>query len=400
LKKKLLALATVLALVAVVVVPMAVLASPVSTVYVSNLQPNATYSTANGMGGVYSAYYGPNNGYAAVSPGSTAFFDGKQAGIIYAGVTKDITDSVYEDQGLFAFKPGDTPIATFAGQALTYVVANQSGVDPVWMTIELNKGVAGDVTYQFLPAPYATGSWQTISAAAGSWQKWNNDQGDTTGNPLISLSQVATDNVGKTVSRVYLELGMGDSYNNGSGDGMANATVGWVNKVNIGPTEYDFVVAENGGSGTVSVTGDVIAATVAIAYTGSPSISFGTFHEGRNPLSGWTDTGADYGTVTVTSNSDASPSWSVNAFTINDAYANNYGKMVSAGLVRYLDDALYVSLDGGATYAQLPNTETITGSSLSANFRLSAAQNISHADVVAGQTTYTITVQLSAGVTP
>jgi hypothetical protein len=150
---------------------------------------------------------------------------------------------------------------------------------------------------------------------------------------------------------------------------------------------------------TVAVSGDIVAAAVAMAYTGTPVINFGTFLEGRNPASGWPET-ADYGTVTITPNSDASPSWSVNAFTINDAYANNNGKMVSTGLVRYLDDALYVSLDGGATNAQLPNTETITGSSLSANFRLSAAQNISHADVVAGQTTYTITVQLSAGVTP
>jgi hypothetical protein len=150
---------------------------------------------------------------------------------------------------------------------------------------------------------------------------------------------------------------------------------------------------------TVNVTGDIVAATVAMAYTGTPVINFGTFLEGRNPASGWPET-ADYGTVTITPNSDASPSWSVNAFSITDAYGHNYGKMVSSGLGRYLDDALYVSLDTGANFAQLPGGVTITGTSLSANFRLSAAQIISHADVVAGQSTYSITVQLTAGVTP
>ena len=159
--------------------------------------------------------------------------------------------------------------------------------------------------------------------------------------------------------------------------------------------------------GAVTVTGNVVAATVAIAYTGNPpTIGFGMFNELRNPASGWTSTGGDYGTVTVTPGSDASPSWTVNAFSEDDNSGNfANGKMYCAALTRYLDEAMYVdfSLDNGGswgTYGQLHAGTSVGGTNFTQNFWLGAAQNVSHADVVAGQGNYYIYVQLSAGVTP
>jgi hypothetical protein len=63
---------------------------------------------------------------------------------------------------------------------------------------------------------------------------------DSNGNgvgSLMTLTQVAAANPGLNVDRVYLTLGMGDSYNVSSGVG----TVGWVDKVTIGGVLYDFV---------------------------------------------------------------------------------------------------------------------------------------------------------------
>lgn len=203
-----------------------------TTVYVSNLQPD--YGAIGG-GGVYSAYYGPGNGYLPVSPGSTSIYDGLGAGIIKAGFNTAPAD----DEGLFAFKPNIT-INDFAVGTLTYDVNTQFGVNPVWMTIEIDTGVldvrSDNTTYQFVPTTNPAG-WHTVNAGAGQWQKWNNNQGDVTGNPLISLSDVSTAHTALNVVRTYLRLGMGESYYNGG-----TGTTAWVDKTTLGGVTYDFVV--------------------------------------------------------------------------------------------------------------------------------------------------------------
>ena len=50
------------------------------------------------------------------------------------------------------------------------------------------------------------GAVGAADAAAGLWQKWNNNNGDVTGNPLISLSDVAAAHTGLDVVRM-LALG-------------------------------------------------------------------------------------------------------------------------------------------------------------------------------------------------
>jgi hypothetical protein len=198
------------------------------------LQPS--YATPGG-GGVFSAYVGPPD-YDYVSPGATALYNGREAGIIKAGLNID-TDGHYEDEGLFAFTPTVT-IDTFAAGTVTYDVVNEAGINPVWMTIEIDTGIAGDradnTTYQFVPTTNPTG-WHTVNAAAGLWQKWNNGAGDTTGNPLISLGAIAAAHPGINVVRAYLRLGMGDSYNNGG-----TGTIAWVNTATFGGNTYDFSI--------------------------------------------------------------------------------------------------------------------------------------------------------------
>lgn len=196
---------------------------------------------APGTSGVYSAYYGPSSdAAAAVSPGETTIYNGREAGIIKAGLTAS-SDGHYWDEGLFGFIPTVT-IDDFAAGTVTYDVQNQTGVNPVWMTIEIDTGViinrSDNTTYQFVPASYGTANgYHTVDAAAGLWQKWNDDNGNVTNNPLISLSQVATDNKGKNIVRAYLRLGMGDSYYN-SGTG----TIAWVDKATFGGETYDFKI--------------------------------------------------------------------------------------------------------------------------------------------------------------
>jgi predicted ribosomally synthesized peptide with SipW-like signal peptide len=193
-------------------------------VYINDLQP--TWDTI-----VYSAYYWPNSSDLSngVSPGSTAIYDGRQAGIIKAGITPNGVN--YEDEGLLGFQVPSVAIATFAGQALTYDVQNQSGPNPVWVRIRL----VGGTQYQFVPTTNPAG-WHTVNAAAGQWQLMDND-GNATGS-MLTLAQVAANNPGAQVDRVYLTLGIGNSYNVSSGVG----TVGWVDKVTIGGVTYDFVI--------------------------------------------------------------------------------------------------------------------------------------------------------------
>ncbi len=187
---------------------------------------------AIGGGGVYSAYYGPLIGDLAVSPGVTTVYDGRESGIIKAGLAFDPSDGIYWDQGLFAFKVPNVDISAFAGQTLSYVVQNETGTNPVWVRIRLTNGTQ----YQFVPTTNPT-SWHTVDAATEQWQLMDGD-GNATG-PLMTLSEVATANLGVKVDRVYLTLGMGNSYNVEPGVG----TVAWVDKVTIGGVTYDFVVA-------------------------------------------------------------------------------------------------------------------------------------------------------------
>jgi hypothetical protein len=201
-----------------------------TTVYIDNLQPSWD---ALGGGGVFSAYIGPA-AYTYASPGSTALYDGREAGIIKAGINPDPDDGQYWDEGLLAFKVPNIDLTIFAGQVLTYDVENESGTNPVWVRIRLTNGSQ----YQFVPASYGVGGgYHTIDAAAGSWYLMDSN-GNATGSPK-TLAEVASDNPGVAVDRVYLTLGMGNSYNVAPGVG----TVGWVDKVVIGEVTYDFVLA-------------------------------------------------------------------------------------------------------------------------------------------------------------
>jgi len=87
-----------------------------TVVNVNNLQPDFG---AIGGGGVYSAYYGPPT-HDPVSPGATALFDGREAGIIKSGQGANPGPSDW-DECLFAFKPTVT-INDFAAGTLPYDV--------------------------------------------------------------------------------------------------------------------------------------------------------------------------------------------------------------------------------------------------------------------------------------
>ncbi len=198
--------------------------------------------------GVYALYAGPPN-YDWVSPGLTAAYLGREAGLIKAGLTADPTGCAplnYCDEGLFAFRPA-VSIDTFAASALTYDVVNQYGANPVWMTIEIDTGVVGDrsdnVAFQMVPAPYGLADYVTVNAAtAANWLQWVDNSGTTTGAER-TLASIAADSAytGLTVVRTYLRLGMGDSYGP-SPDG----TQAWVDKASIGGVTYDFVVKGSG----------------------------------------------------------------------------------------------------------------------------------------------------------
>ena len=151
-----------------------------TTVYVDNLQPSWT---APGGGGVFAAYIGPP-AYGYVSPGTTAIYDGREAGIIKAGINVDPDDGHYWDEGILAFKV-NVDISSFASQALNYDVQNETGTNPVWVRIRL----VGGTQYQFVPSPYSAGVWNTVDAAAGSWRLMDSN-GNGTG-PMMTLAEVA-----------------------------------------------------------------------------------------------------------------------------------------------------------------------------------------------------------------
>jgi len=249
-------LALVLAL-AIVPIQMA-LGVTTTTVCVTNLLPAWTGA---GGGGVFSAYVGPPT-YPYVSPGVTAAYLGREAGIIKAGLTVDPTSGIYQDEGLFGFIPTGT-INTFAAGTLSYDVVNQYGPNPVWMTIEIDTGTVGlrtdNTAFQHVPTTNPAG-WHTVNAAAGQWQQWTTYTSGITIGPLLPLSQIASNATytGLNMTRVYLRLGMGNSYGPGP-----NGTQGWVDKVTIGTVTYDFVVAgmksvtpTAGPPGTANFTAD------------------------------------------------------------------------------------------------------------------------------------------------
>ncbi len=201
------------------------LACTASTVKVSNLQPQ--WDSVGGEG-VWSAYYAPDSHSPGISPGTTAIYDGRDAGIIKAGLTIS-SDGHYWDEGLLAFKlDPSVGIANFASQALTFDVENETGANPVWVRIRLVSGAL----YQFVPTTNPAG-WHTVNAAAGNWYLMNN--GNATG-PARTFTEIAGDNPGTSVDRVYLTLGMGDSYH-----GTGSGTIAWVDKVKIGCVTYDFI---------------------------------------------------------------------------------------------------------------------------------------------------------------
>jgi hypothetical protein len=155
----------------------------------------------------------------------------------------------------------------------------------------------------------------------------------------------------------------------------------------------------------VGATGNITAATVSLVYPGptpatSANIPFGMLVVGRNPSSGWDTTGTDYGTVTVVNNSDPNPTWTLSAFSNNDGGGNFLGgAMYCTALGRYLDDAMYVSLNNGASYNTLPTGVTLTGNTTT-NVNLYAAQDVTQNDVNQGAGNYFIVVQLSVSVAP
>ncbi len=239
-----------------------------ATIFIDKLQPSWD-------NGVWSAYYGPSNDYDATSPGSTVIYDQREAALIYAGVNIDPTDKKYEDQGLFGFKPGNVPVVTFATQSLTYDFENQYGTAPVWVYIELNKNAAGDTMYQYVPTVNSTG-WHTEDAATGMhWQAWTDTENGIVTGPMLSLSDIARANAGKTVDRVYLTEGIGDYYHSN-----ASGTVAWVDKVVIGRTTYNFATAGEAslpaGSTSITLTNNtVLDLSNAVTSTASATVVIG-----------------------------------------------------------------------------------------------------------------------------
>ena len=200
-----------------------------SVVPVTVLDPSWT---AAGGGGVYSMYLGPDESSSPESPGVTTYYAGRESGIIKAGQAL----GEYWDEGLFAFIPNISINALAAGP-FNFDVITQAGVNPVWMTIEVDTGIVGNrndnVIYQYVPTTNPVG-WHTVDGTAGQWQQWADNEGTVTG-LLMSLGEVATANDGLNVVRAYLRLGMGNTYYNGG-----TGTTAWVDFVTIGTVTYDF----------------------------------------------------------------------------------------------------------------------------------------------------------------
>ncbi len=256
-----------------------------STVEVNALQP--TWDQ-----GVFSAYVGPPS-YPYVSPGATAVYLGRGAGIIKAGLAVDPTSGNYEDEGLFAFKPNVT-IDSLASSPLTYDVVKQYGTNPVWMTIEIDTGLTGEsnrgdnTVYQMVPAPYGSIAYTTVNAATGTWAQWTTPTSGVLTGWTGTLADVATANTGLQVVRTYLRLGMGNSYGPGP-----DGTQAWVDKASIGGVTYDFVTQcattcyVDAATGNDSYSGDapgwakktIQAAVNQVSAGGTVHVAAGTYVE-------------------------------------------------------------------------------------------------------------------------
>jgi transcriptional regulator CtsR len=377
-----------------------------TTILVENMQPDWTSA---GGGGVFSAYIGPP-AYGYVSPGTTAIYDGREAGIIKAGLAVDPTSGIYEDEGLLAFKV-NVDIASFASQVLSYDVQNETGANPVWVRIRL----VGGTQYQFVPTTNPAG-WHTVDAAAGQWQLMDGN-GNATG-LMMTLAQVATANPGATVDRVYLTLGMGNSYNVSPGVG----TVGWVDKVKLGKVTYDFVVATSPdkditsfsfpeGAGTIIGTAIAVTvpydtnvtALVATFTTTGASVKVGTTvqtsgttaNNFTSPVT-YTVTAADASTqdYTVTVTVAANPAKAITAF----------GFPEGAGTI--IGTAIAVTVPYDTNVTALVATFTTTGASVKVgtavqvsgttanNFTSPVTYTVTAAD--ASTQAYTVTVTVAA----
>ena len=322
-----------------------IVAAASSTVYVSNLQPS--WTAVNG-GGVYSAYIGPP-AYDYVSPGSTAIYLGRQSGIIKAGLNVD-ADGHYWDEGLFGFQP-DVTVNEFAANTLSYDVVNQEGTNPVWMTIEIDTGVLGDrsdnVVYQFVPTTNPAG-WHTVDAGAGQWQKWNNNDGDVTGNPLISLSDVVAAHPGLNVVRTYLRLGMGDSYH-----GTGLGTVAWIDTITIGGVMYDFVIPSGTTPWTLNiVNGSTTYPMTQTEFESLPQVTINvTDMHGTHDWTGvplWRLVSKVDGSNGTFNDALAATNYSVKAVAIGDSYTRCVGPTASGTTIAHNDNLIVANMMDGS----------------------------------------------------
>lgn len=131
---------------------------------------------------------------------------------------------------------------------------------------------------------------------------------------------------------------------------------------------------------TTEVTGEVVGPTISI--TAPDDFAFDTFTIGRNPAVDWVTSGD--GEVNFDPGSDSLATWTISATSTSDASGDfSQGLMWSDTLGRYMgadlvsnDEQMYVSLDGGSSYAQLPGGVTTPPSSVSgiSYFQLSVVQ--------------------------
>ena len=284
------------------------------------------------------------------------------------------------DEGLLAFKVASVNISTFAGQALNYDVENETGTNPVWVRIRLTD--SNQTEYQFVPASYGyANGWHTINAAAGQWQLMDND-GNAIGNPM-TLDGVAAANPGVAVDRVYLTLGMGDSYNVSPGVG----TVGWIDKVTIGGVTYDFVIANS----STTISGNL---STSVSITVPSTFTFTAFKAGWN-VTNW---GAGSCTVTVTTGGmPGTSAWAVTA--------TGSKQMVGPSSALLTDEFLISPVSGTWSCADGTSSGSIHGASYSGqynatgsgsgSFDMYAAQYIEPGDITAGNYTDIITFTAS-----
>jgi hypothetical protein len=304
--------------------------------------------SALGGGGVFSAYYGPPT-YPPVSPGQTDFYLGRQAGLIMAGLAPDLTDGKYWDEGLLGFQPGCT-IGELAADPLRYDVANQSGANPVWMTIEVGDPVVrtANKTYQFIPTTNPAG-WHTVDAGAGMWQLMDDATGNGVG-PMMTLNEVAAAAAPapKLAVRVYLRLGMGDSYHDNS-----LGTVGWVDSLSAGYTTYDFAIATYTVTASAGANGAVTPASQMVYENDNAAVTI-TADPGYHVADVLVD-GTSVGSVTsytftnVTANHSVSATFAADSVTITELLPSWTGTGGGGVFSAYVGPPAYGYVSPGVT---------------------------------------------------